>query len=147
MTIRKAVIEDSQSIFDLIMELALYEKAPEKVANSPEQIAKDGFGETPLFECIVAEDKNKIIGMSLYYFRYSTWKGKVLFLEDLIVRKENRGKGYGKKLLSKTIEIAKDRNCKGVAWQVLDWNTPAIEFYKNYNVTIDDDWLDVKMWF
>ncbi len=145
--IRKAIPEDCPTIYQFILELARFEKAEEKVLNSPEQLRKDGFGENPLYECLIAEVDGKAVGISLYYFRYSTWKGKVLFLEDLIVTESERGKSYGKKLLDATIEKAKELNCKGIRWQVLNWNIPAIEFYKKYDMEFDEEWIDVKKFF
>ncbi len=146
-TIRKAIREDSKAIFELIQELAIYENGLDQVSNSVEQLAQDGFGDSPLFECLVGTKKGNVIGISLYYYRYSTWRGKILYLEDLIVTQSERGQGYGKQLLDATIEIAKKTQCKGMRWQVLDWNTPAIDFYKQYAVEFDGEWLNVETFF
>ena len=131
--IRDGVREDVPTMFELIKELALYEKAPEQVTNTIEQMYLDGFGENPIFGSIVSEVDGQIVGMALYYYRYSTWKGKRLYLEDLIVSEIMRGRGLGEKLLNATIEKARESNCTGLMWQVLDWNEPAINFYKKYN--------------
>ena len=118
--IRKGIREDVPVMFELIKELALYEKAPEQVTNTVEQMYVDGFGDNPIFGSIVAEVAGEVVGLALYYYRYSTWKGKRLYLEDLIVSEKMRGKGLGEKLLEATIQQAKDDACTGVMWQVLD---------------------------
>ncbi|ADQ17046.1 Diamine N-acetyltransferase [Leadbetterella byssophila DSM 17132] len=145
MNIRKATIEDVPAIMELVRELAVYEKAPEEVTNTEERMRKEGFGEHPAFECILAEKDGTVVGMSLYYYRYSTWKGRRLYLEDLIVTEKARGTGLGKILLDRTIEIAKEVGCSGMMWQVLDWNTPAIEFYKKYNARLDGEWINCHL--
>jgi GNAT superfamily N-acetyltransferase len=145
-SIRKGTKADIPAVFDLIVELAVYEKAPHEVTNSVEQMYKDGFGEHPLFGFFVAETTEKqIVGLSLYYYRYSTWKGKRLYLEDLIVTQEMRGHGLGEKLLQATITEAKDTQCTGVMWQVLDWNEPAIKFYERFGVRFDGEWVNVHL--
>jgi GNAT superfamily N-acetyltransferase len=144
-TLRKATNEDVTAIFDLINELALYEKAPEEVSNTPERILAEGFGDNPAFGCILAEKDGVVVGMSLYYFRYSTWKGRRLYLEDLVVTQSERGGGAGKLLFDETIEIARRENCTGMMWQVLDWNEPAIGFYKKYNTRFDAGWLNCHL--
>ncbi len=143
--IREGIKEDVPVMFELIKELALYEKAPEQVTNTVEQMYADGFGENPIFGSIVAEFEGQVVGLSLYYYRYSTWKGKRLYLEDLIVSEKMRGKGLGEKLLEATIEQAKKTSCTGVMWQVLDWNEPAINFYKKFGVRFDGGWLNVHL--
>lgn len=145
MKIRKAVAEDVPEIMKLVRELAEYEKAPHEVSNTEERMMKEGFGENPAFECILAEKDGAIIGMSLYYYRYSTWKGRRLYLEDIVVYPEMRGVGAGKLLFERTIEIAKEENCSGMMWQVLDWNEPAINFYKKYNARFDGEWLNCNL--
>jgi len=140
MIIRKGTRDDVPQLFDLVTELALFEKAHHELVNTPEQMLIDGFGDNPLFGVIVAEDENKIVGMSLYYFRYSTWKGKRLYLEDLIVREAYRGQGIGKALLEATREEARQTACTGMMWQVLDWNEPAVQFYKQFGARIDAGW-------
>lgn len=143
--IRAGKPEDLQAIYDLIMELAIYEKAPEEVENSIERMREDGFGPNPVFGFFVAEEKDQIIGTAIYYYRYSTWKGKALYLEDLVVSEKHRGQGHGKKLLDTIVEKAKATNCKQVRWQVLDWNTPAIEFYKSIGADLDAEWINCTL--
>ena len=143
--IRKGIREDVPVMFELIKELALYEKAPEQVTNTVEQMYLDGFGDNPIYGTIVAEVASEVVGLALYYYRYSTWKGKRLYLEDLIVSEKMRGKGLGEKLLEATIQQAKDDACTGVMWQVLDWNEPAINFYKKFGTRMDGEWINVHL--
>lgn len=143
--IRKGIREDVPVMFELIKELALYEKAPEQVTNTVEQMYLDGFGNNPIYGTIVAEVAGEVVGLALYYYRYSTWKGKRLYLEDLIVSEKMRGKGLGEKLLEATIQQAKDDACTGVMWQVLDWNEPAINFYKKFGTRMDGEWINVHL--
>jgi GNAT superfamily N-acetyltransferase len=140
--IRPALASDMTAVHDLIVELAIYEKAPNEVINTPEKLIKDGFGTQPLFICFVAELDGNIKGMSLNYIRYSTWKGAVLYLEDLIVTESLRGKGIGKALFQHTLKYAKDNGFKRLQWQVLDWNQPAIDFYKTFQANLDPEWLN-----
>jgi GNAT superfamily N-acetyltransferase len=144
-TIRKGTKEDIPAAYNLIIELAIFEKEPDAVTNTIEKMYVDGFGENPIFCFYVAEHKSEIVGMALYYFRYSTWKGKRLFLEDLIVTKSYRGKGLGELLLTKIIAEAKNTNCTGAMWQVLDWNEPAINFYNKFGVRYDKGWYNVHL--
>ena len=143
--IRDAVRGDVPAMFELIKELALYEKAPEQVTNTVEQMYIDGFGENPIFGTIVSEVDDEIVGMALYYHRYSTWKGKRLYLEDLIVSETMRGRGLGEKLLNAIIEKARQTACTGLMWQVLDWNEPAINFYKKFGARFDEGWVNVHI--
>ena len=143
--IRDAIRKDVPTMFELIKELALYEKAPEQVTNTVEQMYVDGFGNNPIFGTIVLEVKSEIVGMALYYFRYSTWKGKRLYLEDLIVSETMRGRGLGEKLLESVIEKARQTACTGLMWQVLDWNEPAINFYKKFGAKFDEEWVNVNI--
>ena len=143
--IRDAVRKDVPAMFELIKELALYEKAPEQVTNTVEQMYMDGFGENPIFETIISEVEGEIVGMALYYYRYSTWKGKRLYLEDLIVSETMRGRGLGEKLLNAIIEKARQTACSGLMWQVLDWNEPAINFYKKFGARFDEEWVNVHI--
>jgi GNAT superfamily N-acetyltransferase len=143
--IRDCVREDVPAMFELIKELALYEKAPEQVTNTIEQMYLDGFGENPIFGSIVSEVDSEIVGMALYYYRYSTWKGKRLYLEDLIVSETMRGRGLGEKLLDAIIEKARQTACTGLMWQVLDWNEPAINFYKKFGARFDEEWVNVNI--
>jgi len=136
-TIRKASENDYFAILSLIMELATFEKSPDKVTNTVGQmeIEKD------LFECLIAETTEKeIVGMALYFFAYYTWVGKSLYLDDLYVKESFRGEKTGTKLLKKIFEIAKKENCKRVRWQVLNWNKPAIDMYRKFGASIEDEW-------
>jgi len=141
-SVRLAQVADSQAIYDLIYELAVFEKAPEQMVNTVEAIKRDGFGAEPAFICFIAESDGKICGMSLCYIRYSTWKGKVLYLEDLIVTSSERGKGIGKKLFEYTLAHAREQDYARVQWQVLDWNQSAIDFYQVFNAGFDAEWLN-----
>jgi len=141
-TIRLGRKEDLPRTLELIRELAAYEKAPNEVTNTVEQMEKDGFGSSPIFGFFVAEVDHAIIGISLYYWRYSTWKGKRLYLEDIIVTEKQRGKGAGKLLFDRTMQHALDEGCSGMMWQVLEWNEPAINFYKKYGAKLDDEWTN-----
>ena len=143
--IRKGKIEDLPHVLDLIKELALFEKAPEQVTNTVEAMEEDAFGKNPCFDFFVAEVENKIVGIAVYFVKYSTWKGKGLYLDDLLVTEKMRGKGIGKKLFDEIIAEAKRINAKQLHWQVLDWNTPAIDFYKKYGASIEAEWLDCKL--
>lgn len=144
-SIREAQREDCAEIMALIKELAVFEKAEKEVSNSIEQLEKDGFGQNPIWKALLSEWEGRVVGMSLYYFRYSTWKGKRLYLEDLIVTNDYRGKGIGKALLDATQQVAKETGCTGMMWQVLDWNKPAINFYEEYGATIDKEWYNCHL--
>ncbi len=144
-TIRKATIQDCDAMMQLIHELATYEKAPEQVTVSMDEFRQAGFGNQPVWEAFVAENDGQIIGMSLYYIRYSTWKGRRLYLEDLIVHEPFRGTGIGKSLLDRTIAHAKEMKYSGMMWQVLDWNEPAIKFYEKYDAEFDGGWVNVNL--
>ena len=143
--IRKAEKKDSLAILNLIKELALFEKEPESVKLKLSDIENDGFGTKPLFECIVAEINNRIIGMAIYYPRYSTWNGPTIHLEDLIVSEQYKGKGIGTQLYSNFIKMAFNSGVKMVEWNVLDWNSTAINFYKKSGAKVLDDWRSVQM--
>tara|TARA_B100000678_G_scaffold59653_1_gene48183 strand:+ start:72812 stop:73303 length:492 start_codon:yes stop_codon:yes gene_type:complete len=142
--VRKASQEDMPSVLSLIQQLAVYEREPDAVEVTVEDLERDGFGENPLFNCFVAETEGKIIGMALFYFRYSTWKGKTVHLEDLIVNEAYRGHGIGFQIYKKVMEFAAENNLKRVEWVVLDWNAPAINFYKNTGATIFSEWNTVQ---
>jgi GNAT superfamily N-acetyltransferase len=144
-TIRKGVSKDLPATLGLIKELADFENSKDQVTITLEDLEKDGFGETPSYRFLVAEEKNKIIGLSFFWIRYSTWKGKFLFLEDFVIKKEYKRQGIGSKLFEATINICKKENLNGMTWQVLDWNTPAIKFYKKYTADISNDWLNGKL--
>jgi GNAT superfamily N-acetyltransferase len=144
-TIREGRKEDLPRTLELIKELATYERAPQEVITTVEQMERDGFGLKPIFGFFVAERSGVIIGISLYYWRYSTWKGKRLYLEDIIVTASERGKGAGKLLFDRTMELAVAEQCTGMMWQVLEWNTPAINFYKKYEARLDDEWTNCSL--
>ena len=140
--IRKATKRDYPVILDLIKELALFEKAPQKVTNTVEQMEQ----EEEFFKAIVAEKPDgEVVGMALFYYVYYTWVGKSLYLDDLVVREKYRGQKIGTQLLEEVINVAKKSNCKRVRWQVLDWNEKAIEFYKSYGAQLDGEWLNCDM--
>ncbi len=143
--IREGRKEDLPSVLLLIKELAEYEKAPQEVEITVAEMEKTGFGENPVFRFFVAENEAGIIGIALYYIKYSTWKGPCIFLEDLIVTQSQRGKGIGTKLFEKMITVAKEMKVPRLEWQVLDWNEPAINFYKKYNANLDGEWLNGKL--
>ena len=143
--IRKARKGDCPAMMNLIRELALFEKAPEQVTVSLEHFQESGFGQNPVWWALVAETDNKIVGMALYYIRYSTWKGQRMYLEDIIVSEAYRSLGFGKLLMDALITEAKEKQFNGMLWQVLDWNDNAIEFYKKYNADFDGEWINVSL--
>lgn len=145
--IRKGRKEDVNRVMELIRELAAYEKEPQEVETTVEEMVKDAFGEQPVFEFFVAEDQEagEIIGLALYFYSYSTWKGKCLYLEDLVVTKAYRGQGTGRKLFDSIMEKAKETDCRRVVWQVLEWNKPAIEFYKSLGATMLPEWVTCRL--
>ena len=143
--IRKGELKDASGIFSLINELAKFENEPDAVEVTIEDIKNDGFSDYPKFEVFVAELNEELIGMALFYYRYSTWKGKTLHLEDLIVRETARGKGIGKLLYNEVLKYAHQQKLKRVEWAVLNWNTPAVNFYENSGAVVFDDWRVVQM--
>ncbi|MCC5921699.1 MAG: GNAT family N-acetyltransferase [Cyclobacteriaceae bacterium] len=144
--IRKGTAADVPVVMQLIKELAEYEKAPEEVVITEEQLLADGFGERPYYHLFIAELANgEIAGIALYFYAYSTWKGKCVYLEDLVVTEKHRGKGIGLALIREIILLAKRENAGRVAWQVLDWNEPAIQFYKKLGANLDSGWINCKM--
>lgn len=147
MIIRKAIATDIPAVHDLIRELAEYEQAPEEVIVTEHDMINDGFGSNPLYTCYVAEDHNEIIGMALYYIKYSTWKGPCVFLEDIIVTQSRRKEGLGKLLFDQVLSDCRKMNCKRMEWQVLDWNTPAIKFYEQYEPEVLKEWLNYRLSF
>lgn len=145
MNIRKGEKKDMEAVLELIRELAVFEKEPDAVVITVADLERDGFGENPLFHTFVAEADNEIVGMALYYNRYSTWKGKTIHLEDLIVKEKMRGTGVGFALYAKIMEQGKAENVRRVEWNVLDWNTPAIDFYEKTGAKVLEDWRVVHM--
>jgi GNAT superfamily N-acetyltransferase len=145
MTFRKATEKDMPFVLELIQELAIFEKEPDAVVVTVDDLVRDGFSENPLFQCFVAEVENEIIGMALYYYRYSTWKGKTIHLEDLIVKESKRGTGAGFALYKEIIQQGKAENVRRIEWNVLDWNTPAIDFYEKSGAKVLGDWRVVHM--
>ena len=140
--LRIAKKEDCPRLMELVRELALFEKAPEEVTVTLQEFEESGFGENPVWKAFVAEADDLIVGFALYYIRYSTWKGCRLYLEDLIVTEAVRGKGVGKLLFNRLILETKELGYSGMVWQVLDWNEPAINFYKKYEATVEAGWLN-----
>jgi GNAT superfamily N-acetyltransferase len=143
--IREGRKSDLPRVLDLVKELAEFERAPHEVTNTLAMMEEDGFGPRPVYGFFVAENSDGIIGLSLYYWRYSTWKGKRLYLEDIIVTESVRGQGIGKKLFDRTMQHSLDENCTGMMWQVLDWNEPAITFYKKYGSKLDGEWINCHL--
>tara|TARA_B110000263_G_C15211202_1_gene465315 strand:- start:395 stop:883 length:489 start_codon:yes stop_codon:yes gene_type:complete len=145
LNIRIAVKKDMPFVFDLINELALFEKSPKQVIISINDLENDGFGDNPLFRCLVAVIENNIVGMALFYPRYSTWRGPTFHLEDLIVNENWKSKGIGKALYKSFIEFACDQKVKRIEWVVLNWNKNAIEFYNQSGAKVLNDWNTVQM--
>lgn len=143
--IRYAVEKDCECLLKLIHELAVYEKAPEEVTVTLEEFKEAGFGKNPVWKAFVYEEDGEIYGFALYYIRYSTWKGCRLYLEDFIVTEEQRGKGIGKALFEKVIAEAKEKGYQGMVWQVLDWNEPALNFYRKYAAITEAGWLNASL--
>jgi GNAT superfamily N-acetyltransferase len=144
--IRKAVKEDCPRLLELVQELATYERAPDEVTVTLEHFVESGFGEKPVWWTFVAEAGGIIQGFALYYIRYSTWKGQAMYLEDILITNEMRGKGIGKLLFDRLIEEAREKKFNRIIWQVLDWNEPAINFYRKYNADIDAGWLNCSIY-
>lgn len=158
--VRKAKKEDLPSVLSLIKELASYEKAPEEVKVTAKELEKDGFGKKKIFECFVAcltpsfppllEERGPegaVVGIALYYIKYSTWKGKCIYLDDIIVTESLRGHGIGKQLFEAVLQVAKKMKARKLEWQVLEWNKPAINFYKKYSTVFDAEWINCKLAF
>ncbi len=144
-TIRSAIKKDCPRLLELIKELALYEKAPEQVTVTLEHFEESGFGETPVWWAFAAEEDGVILGFALYYIRYSTWKGQRMYLEDILVTDAARGKGIGKLLFDALVDEAREKKLSGIAWQVLDWNEPAIRFYKKLDAHLDPEWINCSI--
>lgn len=142
MEIRIGTKEDLPQVLALIKELAEYEKAPQEVDNTLERMEQDGFGPEKVFDFIVAEEDGKILALALYYWSYSTWKGRCMYLEDLVVTLEHRRRGIGQLLFAELIQIAKQKDARRLSWQVLDWNQPAIDFYNYLGAELDPSWIN-----
>jgi len=144
-TIQAAHREDCPRLLELVKELAHYERAPHEVTVSLRHFEESGFGENPVWWALTAKNGEEIVAFALYYIRYSTWKGQRMYLEDIIVTEAWRGKGIGSLLMDALIEEGKAKCFNGMLWQVLDWNEPAINFYKKYNCKFDDEWVNVSL--
>jgi GNAT superfamily N-acetyltransferase len=144
-TLRVAQKEDCPHLIELVNELAVFEKLPQEVTVSLQEFEDAGFGNNPVWKAFVAVDNDVIIGFALYYVRFSTWKGRRVYLEDFIVTEEYRGKGIGKLLFERIIQETKELGYSGMVWQVLDWNEPAIGFYKKYEANIEEGWLNASL--
>ena len=143
--VRKGNATDIQGALQLIQELATYERAPHEVIVTEDKMKEWGFGNQPLFEFFVAEYQSNIVGIALFYIRYSTWKGPMIYLEDIVVKEEFRRHGIGHLLFKQVALTCKERNYFGMTWQVLDWNTPAIAFYEKYGSEISTEWYNGKL--
>lgn len=143
--IRKGSIEDLPHVLELIKELAEYEQALEEVTNTVEQMKLDGFGVNPSFGFFVASRESHVVGIAIYYYRYSTWKGRRLYLEDIVVTKTERGRGVGQLLFEELMKKVLADNCTGMMWQVLEWNKTAIGFYKKYDAKLDSEWINCSL--
>ncbi|MEP7279142.1 MAG: GNAT family N-acetyltransferase [Bacteroidota bacterium] len=145
-TIRKAVKEDCPRLLELVKELAYYEKAPEEVTVKPEHFEESGFGQNPVWWAFVAETEGRVQGFALYYIRYSTWKGQRMYLEDILVTEQMRGRGLGKLLFEALVAEAREKKFGGLVWQVLEWNESAIHFYKKYyHASLDPQWINCSI--
>jgi GNAT superfamily N-acetyltransferase len=145
-TVRNGTADDMKNVHALVMQLAIFEKAPEEVITDVETLQKDGYGERDNFRTLIAEDENKqVIGICLYYIAYSSWKGRILFLDDIVIDEPYRSQGVGTLLMNALFNICKEEHIKQMRWQVLDWNEPAIKFYEKLGAFIDKDWYTCKM--
>lgn len=147
MKIREAKIGDEEAIHGLISELALYEKAPDEVTNTVEKLRVDLFVDRVCEALVVENEVLEVVGFALYYQSYSTWKGRCLYLEDFYIKPDFRRGGIGSELFGRVVEIAKKREVKRMDWQVLDWNEPAIEFYKKHQAVLDPEWVNGRLFF
>ena len=145
LNIRLAQREDCADILKLIKELAVFERAPKEVILTEADLERDGFSEIPLFQCLVALVDGVIVGIALFYWRYSTWKGPTLHLEDLIVNESYTSKGIGSELYKEFVRYAYHQNVQRIEWAVLDWNKKAIDFYRKSGAEVLDDWRIVQM--
>src|SRR5579863_2745353 len=144
-TIRKAIKSDAAAILGLVKELAIYEKAPNAVEVTLEEMEADGFGPDAIYSAFVAENEGEIVGMALYYTKYSTWKGKAIYLDDIIVNEKYRRYGIGGKLFEEVVKVCKAMGVRKMDWQVLDWNEPAISFYKKYSTVFSYEWVNCTL--
>jgi GNAT superfamily N-acetyltransferase len=140
--IRKATAADCSRMMELVNELAVYERAPEEVTVTLGHFIESGFGAAPVWWAFVAEEDGIILGLALYYIRYSTWKGQKMYLEDILVTESARGRGIGSLLMDALINEAQEKKLQGITWQVLNWNEPAFNFYRKYNTRFDDEWVN-----
>lgn len=140
--IRRAEKRDCPALLSLIKELAEYERAPQEVTVTLQHFEESGFGASPVWWGFVAENDGQVVGFALYYIRYSTWKGQCLYLEDFLVTEEYRGKGIGALLFERVIREAKEKGFRRMVWQVLEWNEPALNFYRKYKATLDGEWIN-----
>lgn len=140
---RNATVADVPAMMGLVRELAEFEKAPHLVENTEEKMFRDGFGSQPAFHAFVAEKEGVVVGFALNYVRYSTWRGRVLYLEDIYIQPAHRSQGIGRKLMEMTLEYARQQEMKYLVFQVLEWNTTAIEFYKSFQAELDAEWINV----
>lgn len=145
--IRKGTEEDIPQVLLLIKKLAIYENEPESVLITESDLVRDGFGEQPAFHFFVAEHENSVVAAAIYYYCYSTWRGKYLYLEDLIVSENFRRNGIGSQLFETLIQLTKSQGLKQMGWQVLEWNEPAIKFYNKYKATLDAEWTNGRFYF
>lgn len=145
--IRAAAVQDIPAIFSLIQELASYERAPEQVINTPEQLTIDLFEDSICSAIVATNDSEEVIGFALYYISYSTWKGRCLYLEDFYVKEAERKQGYGQALFDEIVHIAKKMGVKRMDWQVLDWNHTALNFYRRNHATLDPEWINGRLFF
>ena len=143
--VRKGTPADVPAVLCLIRELASYEKAPLEVTNTEEDMLRDGFGEHPVYRMLVAELNGNVVGMAIYFIKYSTWKGKGVYLDDIVVTEPMRGQGIGAMLFKAVMQDARDMDAKQMHWQVLDWNEPAIRFYQRYGCDFDSEWINCKL--
>jgi len=143
--LRLAVKSDCRRLLELVIELAVFEREPDAVTVTLQEFEDAGFGPHPVWTAFVVEDDGRIVGFALYYIRYSTWKGRRLYLEDLVITESHRGKGYGKLLFDRLIQETRELGFSGMVWQVLDWNEPAIRFYRKYEADLETGWLNAAL--
>ena len=145
MKIRKAIKADAKFIMQMIKDLAEYEKSLEQMMLTEHELIQDGFGKKPLFQAAILEDKEVAVGFALYYYKYSTWKGKTLYLEDLYIMPESRGNGLGMLTMKYLAKLAETAKCRRFEWQVLDWNIPSIKFYQSFDTNLDAGWINCRL--